>query len=182
MDGVEHGVDDREEFTRWARARQQHLLRVALLMTDDVGRAEDLVQDALTQVAVRWRKLRTSSPDAYARTVIYHGNVTWWRRRRREVLTADPAERPAARAVRDPSSGGSTGVERRLLVRRALASLTARQRAVVVLRYFEDLTERDAAQVLGVSVGTVKSQTHLALRRLREAAPELAELLQEEPR
>ena len=73
-------------------------------------------------------------------------------------------------------------VERRLLVRRALGALTPGQRAVIVLRYFEDLTERDAAAVLGVSIGTVKSQTHLALRRLREAAPELVELLQEDTR
>ena len=172
MDSVERGRDGREEFTRWARARQQHLLRVALLMTDDVSRAEDLVQDALTQVAVRWRKLRDSSPDAYARTVVYHGNISWWRRRRGEVLIAEPVEQPAL----------SEPVERRVLVRRALGALTPRQRAVIVLRYFEDLTERDAAAVLGVSVGTVKSQTHLALRRLREAAPELAELLQEDSR
>ena len=172
VDRVEQGMDDREEFTRWARARQRHLLRVALLMTDDRSRAEDLVQDALTAVATRWARLRDTSPDAYARTVIYHGNISWWRRRRGEVL--------AAEVVDLPSPGPP--VERRLLVRRALAALTPRQRAVVVLRYFEDLTERDAAAVLGVSVGTVKSQTHLALRRLREAAPELAELLQEDPR
>jgi RNA polymerase sigma-70 factor (sigma-E family) len=172
MNRVERTVDDREEFTRWARARQRHLLHVALLMTDDVGRAEDLVQDALTQVAVRWVRLRDGSPDAYARKVIYHGNISWWRRRRGEVLTAELVDRPST----------DVPVERRLLVRRALGALTPRQRAVVVLRYFEDLTERDAAEVLGVSVGTVKSQTHLALRRLREAAPELAELLQEEPR
>jgi RNA polymerase sigma-70 factor (sigma-E family) len=172
METVEQGRDDREEFTRWARARQQHLLRVALLMTDDRSRAEDLVQDALTQVAVRWRKLRNSSPDAYARTVIYHGNISWWRRRHGEILLAEPMERPSP----------GEPVERRLLVRRALGTLTPRQRAVIVLRYFEDLTERDAAAVLGVSIGTVKSQTHLALRRLREAAPELVELLQEDTR
>jgi RNA polymerase sigma-70 factor (sigma-E family) len=169
---VERGRDDREEFTRWAVARQQHLLRVALLMTDDRGRAEDLVQDALTQVAMRWRRLRESSPDAYARTVIYHGNISWWRRRRGEILLAEPVERPSP----------GEPVERRLLVRRALGALTPGQRAVIVLRYFEDLTERDAAAVLGVSIGTVKSQTHLALRRLREAAPELVELLQEDTR
>ena len=163
---------DRDDFTLWARARQQHLLRVALLVTDDRGRAEDLVQDALTQVAVRWTRLREGSPDAYARKVIYHGNISWWRRRRGEVLTADVVERPARQE----------GVDRRLVVRRALTALTPKQRAVVVLRYFEDLTEHDAAEVLGVSVGTVKSQTHLALRRLREAAPELAEFLHEETR
>jgi RNA polymerase sigma-70 factor (sigma-E family) len=171
-DVVEHGAGDREEFTRWARARRQHLLRVALLMTDDRSRAEDLVQDALTQVAMRWVRLRDGSPDAYARKVIFHGNISWWRARRGEVLTAEPVDRPAP----------GEPVERRLLVRRALAALTPRQRAVVVLRYFEDLTERDAAEVLGVSVGTVKSQTHLALRHLREAAPELAEFLHEESR
>jgi RNA polymerase sigma-70 factor (sigma-E family) len=175
MDVVQRDADDREEFTRWARARQQHLLRVALLMTGDQARAEDLVQDALTQVALRWARLRGGSPDGYARTVIYHGNVSWWRRRRREVLTDDPGAVVPLVAAGDP-------VERRLLVRRALATLTPKQRAVVVLRYFEDLTERDTADVLGVSVGTVKSQTHLALRRLREAAPELAEFLHEESR
>ena len=171
---VERGADDREEFTRWARARQPHLLRAALLLSGDQARAEDLVQDALTQVAMRWGRLRDSSPDAYARRVIYHGNVSWWRRRRREVLTDDPGGGAPAPPV-EP-------VERRLLIRRALAALPRRQRAVVVLRYYEDLSERDTAHVLGVSVGTVKSQTHLALRRLRESAPELAEFLHEESR
>jgi RNA polymerase sigma-70 factor (sigma-E family) len=165
-------ASDRDAFTRWARARQHHLLRAALLMTDDRARAEDLVQDALTQVAMRWSRLRDAHPDAYARKVIYNGNISWWRRHRREVVTGELVDLPAPG---DP-------VERRLLVRRALAGLTPRQRAVVVLRYFEDLTERDTAEVLGVSVGTVKSQTHLALRRLREAAPELAEFLHEETR
>jgi RNA polymerase sigma-70 factor (sigma-E family) len=164
--------DHREEFTQWARARQRHLLRVALLMTGDRGRAEDLVQEALTQVAMRWSRLRSGSPDAYARTVIYHQNVSWWRRRRREVLGAVVVDVPVV----------TSPVEPRLLVRRALAALTPRQRAVVVLRYFEDLSERETAEVLGVSVGTVKSQTHLALRRLREAAPELADVSHEEYR
>lgn len=172
VEGSREETSDRDEFTRWAQARQRHLLRAALLLTDDQARAEDLVQDALTQVALRWPRLRGGSPDAYARKVIYHGNVSWWRRRRREVLSGELVDRPAP----------GTPPERALQVRRALAALTPRQRAVVVLRFFEDLTERDAAAVLGVSVGTVKSQTHLALRRLREAAPELAEYLHEESR
>ncbi len=74
----------------------------------------------------------------------------------------------------------AAGVDRRILLDQALAALTPRQRAVVVLRYYDDLTERDTADAMGVSVGTVKSQTSLALRRLREAAPELAVLLREE--
>jgi RNA polymerase sigma-70 factor (sigma-E family) len=166
------GGSDRDEFTRWARSRRHHLLRAALLLTDDRARAEDLVQEALTQVATRWTRLRSGSPDAYARKVIYHQNISWWRRRRREVLTGELVDLPAP----------GDRIDRRLLVRRALATLTPRQRAVVVLRYFEDLPERETAEVLGVSLGTVKSQTHLALRRLREAAPELAEFLHEESR
>ena len=172
VEGSPGGARGRDEFTRWARARQPFLLRAALLMTGDQGRAEDLVQEALTQVAMRWSRLRDSNPDGYARKVIYHGNISWWRRRRREVLTAHVVE----------SGQHDAGVERRLVIRHALGTLTARQRAVVVLRFFEDLTERDAAEVLGVSVGTVKSQTHLALGRLREASPELADLLHEESR
>lgn len=165
-------VGDREEFTRWAQARQPHLLRAALLLTGDRQRAEDLVQEALTKVALRWGRLRDSSPDAYARKVMYHDNVSWWRRRRLEVVTDQPPEPPA----KEPPT------ERRLMLGLALATLTPRQRAVIVLRYFEDLSERETAAVLGVSVGTVKSQTHLSLRRLREAAPDLAEFLHEGPR
>jgi len=78
-----------------------------------------------------------------------------------------------------PSTGPGALVDRRLLLDRALAQLSARQRATVVLRFYEDLTERDTAEALGVTVGTVKSQTHAALARLRTVAPELAELLEE---
>ncbi len=165
---TEHG--DREEFTRWARARQGHLLRASLLLTGDRQRAEDLVQEALAKVAMRWGRLRGTSPDAYARTVMYHDHVSWWRKRRHEVLTAYDVD--LAQQGPEP--------ERRIVLLAALATLTPKQRAVVVLRFFEDLTERQVAEVLGVSVGTVKSQTHLSLRRLREAAPELAEFLHEE--
>jgi RNA polymerase sigma-70 factor (sigma-E family) len=164
------GLEEREEFTRWARARQPHLLRASLLLTGDRQRAEDLVQEALTKVATRWSRLRGTNPDAYARTVMYHDHVSWWRARRLEVLTSYDVE--AVTEVGEP--------ERRILLLAALRTLTPRQRAVVVLRYFEDLTERQTAEVLGVSVGTVKSQTHLSLRRLRDAAPELAEFLHEE--
>jgi RNA polymerase sigma-70 factor (sigma-E family) len=163
---------EREEFTRWARARQAHLLRASLLLTGDRQRAEDLVQEALTKVASRWSRLRGTNPDAYARTVMYHDHVSWWRKNRREVLSAYDVERPGAEPEPEP--------ERRILLLEALASLTARQRAVIVLRFFEDLTERQVAEVLGISTGTVKSQTHLSLRRLREAAPELAAFLHEE--
>lgn len=163
--------DAEESFTRWAGDRQLALLRTAVLLTGDHHRAEDLVQDALTKVAARWHRLRDGNPDAYARQVIVRTNVSWWRRNRREVV-ADPPER--ASAVRlEPA------VDRRMALDRALAQLTPRQRATVVLRFYDDLSERATADVLGVSVGTVKSQTHLALRRMREVAPDLVELLEE---
>lgn len=164
-------MDERETFTRWAADRQLALLRTAVLLTGDHHRAEDLVQDALTKVAVRWRRLRDGNPEAYARQVIVRANISWWRKHRRE-LVSDPPDRTDA-------TDGYGAADTRRLLDDALATLTPRQRAVVVLRYYDDLSERDTADALGVSVGTVKSQTHLSLRRLREAAPELAELLQE---
>jgi RNA polymerase sigma-70 factor (sigma-E family) len=164
---------DRESFSRWAGERQLALLRTAVLLTGDHQRAEDLLQEALTKVALRWRRLADGHPEAYARQVMVRDNISWWRKHRREVV-GDPHDRAAA--------GAEDATDRRLLVSEALGRLTPRQRAVVVLRYYDDLTERDTAEALGVSVGTVKSQTHLALRRLREAAPELAELLGEETR
>ena len=166
--------EQQEAFTRWARGRQLALLRTAVLLTGDHHRAEDLVQEALTKVAARWPRLRDQNPEAYARQVLVRDNISWWRKHRRELVDADP----------DPGAdvGAEGRADRRMALDQALAALTPRQRAVVVLRYFDDLPEREAAEVLGVSVGTVKSQTSLALRRLREAAPELAQLIGEESR
>ena len=155
-------------FTRWASDRQLALMRTALLLTGDHHRSEDLVQDALAKVAARWSRLRDEAPEAYARQIIVRTNISWWRKQRREVVV-DPGDRAVAAA--DPS------VDRRMLLDHALARLTARQRSVVVLRYYDDLSERETADLLGVSVGTVKSTTHDALRRMRESSPELAELL-----
>ena len=163
--------DAEESFTRWAGDRQLALLRTAVLLTGDHHRAEDLVQDALTKVAARWHRLKDGNPDAYARQVIVRTNITWWRRARGEVV-AEPPERPSV----DPAE---QAVDRRMALDHALAQLTPRQRATIVLRFYDDLGERATADVLGVSVGTVKSQTHLALRRMREVAPDLVELLEE---
>ena len=165
------GTSDADSFSEWAAHAQRRLLRTAVLLTGDHQRAEDLVQEALVKVALRWRRLRDGRPDAYARQIIVRDNISWWRKHRREVIV----EPPETAAV---DVSGAT--ERRLLLDRALAALTPRQRAVVVLRYYDDLTEQATAEVLGVALGTVKSQTHLALRRLAEAAPELAELLEGE--
>ncbi|MGH3503655.1 MAG: SigE family RNA polymerase sigma factor [Nocardioidaceae bacterium] len=156
-------------FTAWAQARRQALSRSAFLLTGgDLGRAEDLVQDALVKVAARWNRLERENPDAYARRILVRANVSWWRARRREQVRDQIPE--LAVSAEDEESA-----DRRVVVAQALRRLTPRQRAVVVLRYYQDLTEAQVADTLGVSVGTVKSQVHAALARLRTAAPELAE-------
>lgn len=162
--------DVNTDFTDWVVSRQHRMLRTAYLMTGDLHRAEDLLQEALIKVALRWPKLREGNPDAFVRTVLYRDNVSWWRRRR---------ESPVEQVTDSAARHDADATERGLLVRQALATLTAKQRAVLVLRYFDDLTERETAEILGVSIGTVKSQTSAALTRLRERAPELADLINE---
>jgi RNA polymerase sigma-70 factor (sigma-E family) len=158
-----------EDFARYVRARQHALLRAAYLVCGDAHLAEDLLQQAFTKVALRWDRLRSENPDAYVRRILYRDAVSSWRRTRRESLVEALPDRG--------SPDASARVVDRLDVARALAALTPKQRAVVVLRYFEGRTEADTAEVLGVSVGTVKSQTHAALARLREQVPDLASTL-----
>jgi RNA polymerase sigma-70 factor (sigma-E family) len=140
---------------------------VARLLTGDRHQAEDLVQNALTKLASKWH--RVDDPDAYVRRILYHEQVTWWRRRGRvrEVPTVDVP----GRSVID----GSAQVDRRLDLASVLRRLGPRQRAVLVLRYFEDLPESEVAELLGCSTGTVGSQAHRALARVREIAPWLAD-------
>jgi RNA polymerase sigma-70 factor (sigma-E family) len=166
--GVTSSSDARtSDFADWVASRQHRLVRTAYLMTGDLHRAEDLAQEALIKVGARWERLRDGNPDAYIRTVLYRDNVSWWRRRRRESPVAQ---------VRDvATSRHDDETERGIVLRNALAGLTAKQRAVLVLRYFDDLSERETAEILGVSVGTVKSQTNAALRRIVELSPDLAE-------
>jgi RNA polymerase sigma-70 factor (sigma-E family) len=163
--------ESRESFETWARARQQTLVRWAFVVTGDFQRAEDLVQEAFVRAAVRWDTLRDGNPDAWVRTVVFRDNVSWWRRHRRERLTDEPY------------SGSTTGAdtEAALVLHAAWATLTRAQRAVLVLRYVADLSVADTAATLGVTDGTVKRQTSVALARLRETAPELHDLLEEQP-
>jgi RNA polymerase sigma-70 factor (sigma-E family) len=162
---MEPGGEPFASFETWASARQHGLLRSAVLITGDIHRAEDLVQDALFKMALRWDRLRGGNPDAYVRTIVYRTHVSWWRARR---------ETPVAH-VQD-TAGPIDDAERPLIVQDALARLTAKQRAVLVLRYFDDLTESETAHVLGVSVGSVKKHAAVAKQRLREVAPELEDL------
>jgi RNA polymerase sigma-70 factor (sigma-E family) len=145
--------------TRW-----HSLLRLAYLLTGDRGRAEDLVQSALVRVHRHWRRVeRADGHDAYARRTMINLNISWWRRRRVEEHLVDQLpEPPAARGHADAHA------DRDQLVR-GLATLPPRMRAVIVLRYYEELSEAECAAALGCSLGTVKSQTSRGLERLRAA-------------
>lgn len=162
--------DEDAEFTAWAAGAERQLLRSAVLLTGDLHRAQDLVQEAMVKVAARWSRLRDGQPTAYARTIVVRDNISWWRRLRHEV-SADPPDSPV------DLEGVSTDAVTALVVRRALARLTPAQRAVVVLRHFDDLTERETAAALGIAISTVKSQNRVALARLRDGAPELLDLI-----
>jgi RNA polymerase sigma-70 factor (sigma-E family) len=154
------------EFAAYVRARQHTLLRAAYLVCGDAHTAEDLLQVALEKLALRWDTIRHERPDAFVRKILYRDAISLWRKTRREHLTLVPPEQPYG--------AHDVHVEARLELERALAQLTARQRAVLVLRFLEDRTLAETADVLGVTVGTVKSQTHAALNRIRELVPHLA--------
>ncbi len=159
------------EFDAFVHARGPALIRAGYLLTGDQHLAEDLVQSALARTYRAWRRLdAVGNAEAYTRRVMYHLQVSRWRRRRvAEALHATvPATGDPMDATRD--------VDTRLAIAAALRGLPARQRAVLVLRFFEDQTEVATADVLGISVGTVKVHTRRGLARLREASPELADL------
>lgn len=162
--------DDLDDFDVFVVARGAALLRTAYLLTGDRHLAEDLVQAALSKTYRHWTRVCSGSPEAYVRQVMVRENISWWRRRR-------VVETPVAEVPEQAVSGSGSDVERRVSLDAALRLLSPQQRAVLVLRYYHDLTERQAADVLGCSVGTVKTQAHRALKRLREGAPGLAELV-----
>jgi len=130
---------DEESFVRWASQRQSALFRTAVLLTGDHHRAEGMIQDAMTQVALRWRHLRSSDPDAHARRVLVRSRASWWPKTRRKVVTAG--------SVAYAAPDNWSGVDRRLLLDGALARLTPRQRAVVVLPFYADLDVQEAERL-----------------------------------
>lgn len=156
-----------EEFDRFVRAHADSLLRSAFLLTGDLQEAEDLVQETLAGVARRWRRVASmASPTGYARRVLVNRIIdgSTRRRRRRDELgrSGAPDLYPTGRP-----DGALQAVDGRLDLLQALQVLPARQRAVLVLRYWEDLSEGDTADVLGCSTGTVKSTASRGLARLR---------------
>jgi RNA polymerase sigma-70 factor (sigma-E family) len=158
--------DRYEGFESFVHARSQALMRSAYLLVGDHQLAEDLVQHGLTAVAERWPTLRDGQPEAYARRVMVNAATARWRRRR--ILRESVVEHVPDHSRYDD---GARDVEERMALTAALQQLAPRQRAAVVLRFYEDLPEAEVAALLGCSVGTVKSQTHRALARLRGLLP-----------
>jgi len=154
---------DQAGFTEFVAARRPALLRTAYLLTGSHSDAEDLVQTALIKCVPHWKRI-TDRPEPYVRQVLARESVSRWRRRRwRETSTDAVPEHP----------GSAPDLDQRETLRRALGNLPPRQRAVMVLRYYEDLTEKETASVLGIAVGTVKSQARDGLARLRVLLPDL---------
>jgi RNA polymerase sigma-70 factor (sigma-E family) len=166
-DGSEMVVEARatsnraEEFSAFMLEAQPVLWRMAWLLTGDVHKCEDLVQQALVRTYVAWPRARATDPLAYARRTLTNLRIDTWRRHRREVLVA-PEDLVHGLEV----SGAHRHAERDVLVR-ALMQLSPRRRRVVVLRYLMDLSEREVADDLNVSVGTVKSTASRGLVQLR---------------
>ncbi|WP_051325789.1 SigE family RNA polymerase sigma factor [Glycomyces tenuis] len=153
------------EFEDFVKARSGALCASAFLLTGDRGLAEDLVQEALARTWRAWKRLHHArNAEAYTRRTMYHLHVSRWRRTRiAEITTEAPPERP----------GRAPDTALRLAVHAALLSLPATQRAAIVLRYFEDLTEPAAAEMLGCPVSTLRARVRRGLRRLRQGFPEL---------
>jgi RNA polymerase sigma-70 factor (sigma-E family) len=154
-------VADRQGFEEFVTARSSTLLRTSYLLTRDWALAEDLLQTALARAWLAWERIE-GVPEPYVRKIIVNSYASWWRRRwnGEEPHCEVPDARPAGR---DPHGQ----VDDRDALWQALGRLPKRQRAVLVLRYFEDLPEADVAELLGCTVGTVKSQANRAIAKLR---------------
>ncbi|MET1057986.1 MAG: SigE family RNA polymerase sigma factor [Nocardioides sp.] len=149
---------DTGEYDDFVVTRSPALLRSAYLLTHDEGRAEDLLQTALAKAWFAWSRIE--DPEAYVRRILVTTSASWWRRR--WIGETPSADLPDRAASATPAAGDA---DHDLWV--AIGHLPARQRAVVVLRYLEDRPEAETAQLLGCSVGTVKSQAARALAKLR---------------
>ncbi|HEU5036931.1 MAG TPA: SigE family RNA polymerase sigma factor [Nocardioides sp.] len=158
-----------DDFDEFFRATWPRLFRTAYAVAGDAASAEDALQAAFARVFASWRRISSvDHPEAYVRRMVVNEIIGdrrrgWWRRER---PTAEPDQAGAAGRVQSPE----VGVADRQAVWAAVRALPVRQRAVIVLRYYEDLSEREIAEVLGCSPGTVKSQASAALANLRRNA------------
>ncbi len=157
---------DDSDFTAFVVASARRLLRGAYLITGDLAEAEDLLQTALERAYRRWPSIRQKDvPEAYVRKIIVTSTIDAGRRRK---FSSAPLEEEQLPGLPDPAVEGLPG---RAALLSCVRELPPGQRAVLVLRYFDDLTESEAARVLGCSVGSVKSQHARAIARLRELMP-----------
>ncbi|WP_329091770.1 MULTISPECIES: SigE family RNA polymerase sigma factor [unclassified Streptosporangium] len=161
--------NQQREFAEFVVSRSDSLIRLAYVLTNDQHAAEDLLQTALMKTTGHWRRIR-GNPEAYVRRVMYHEQVGRWRSPRwgRERVVRTPPDQAVGDRVGE--------IENRLTLQQALRALPVRKRAVLVLRYYEDLSESEVAKIMGCSVGTVRSQTHQAIVRLRELVGETVTL------
>ncbi len=150
---------ERIDFDEFVAARSSGLLRTAYLLTRDHALAEDLLQTALAKAWFAWSRIE-SSPEAYVRRILVTTYASWWRRRWNGEQATDELPEPSG-----PDASAASDTAHDLWT--AMGRLPRRQRAVIVLRYVEDLTEAQTADLLGCSVGTVKSQASKALAKLR---------------
>jgi RNA polymerase sigma-70 factor (sigma-E family) len=154
------GIDD-PLFRDYVRSRSRALLRTAYLLTGNVADAEDLVQSALAKTYLAWDRIEDRGAlDGYVRRAMVNTHISWWRRRRLEEF---PTDEIPDQAVVDHSV--TSDLQEAL--RRAVDRLPQRMRAAVMLRYFDDMTEAEVAEALGVSLGTVKSTVSRAVAKLR---------------
>lgn len=157
------GTGDGVAFEDFVAARLPALLRFGRVLTGNSAAAEDLVQTALTKSYPKWNRIEASDPEGYVRRVMANTHASWWRRPFRER----PQEELPERAGTGPDP--YVGVELRDAMWRALGQLSPRQRAALVLRYYEDLSIAEIAEALGCRVGTVKSLISRGLAGLRVA-------------
>jgi RNA polymerase sigma-70 factor (sigma-E family) len=154
-------VGDDHDFREYVRARSRALLRAAYLLTGNRADAEDLVQAALAKTYLAWDRIEDRGAlDGYVRRAMVNTHISWWRRRRVEEF---PTDEIPDQAVADHSAGSDMQES----LQRAIARLPQRMRDAVMLRYYEDMTEAEVAEVLGVSLGTVKSTVSRAVAKLR---------------
>jgi RNA polymerase sigma-70 factor (sigma-E family) len=159
--GPGHDFGEQNGFRDYVAARSRSLLRTAYLLTGNLADAEDLVQAALAKTYVAWDRIEDRGAlDGYVRRAMVNTHISWWRRRRLEEF---PTDEIPDQPIADPS--GHSDLQDSL--RRAIDRLPQRMRAAVVLRFYEDMTEAEVADVLGVSLGTVKSTVSRAVAKLR---------------
>ncbi|CAN5417644.1 SigE family RNA polymerase sigma factor [soil metagenome] len=153
------------DFDAFVRARLPDLLRFGRALTGSEDAAADLVQDALERTLLQWTRLDSRDrPEGYVRRIMVNRNISIWRRLRRERLTDEPPDR------------GWRDRHHNCDLWRAIGELPPRQRAVIALRYYEDLTEAEVALVMDCSVGTVKSQAAKALAKLRDRSESFSDV------